>query len=102
MKKALKIIGIILGSIILVLLVAFQIFAASKAKQAKNLYAQLGEEAPALIVDGLSFRDLNKNGKLDVYEDSHAATENRISDLIAQMTLEENYLHYSSSVYYLN
>jgi beta-glucosidase len=33
--------------------------------------------------------DLNKNGKMDVYENPKAPIEDRISDLIAQMTLEE-------------
>ncbi len=40
-------------------------------------------------VDGYSFRDLNKNGKLDVYEDSNQPIEKRIQDLLKQMTLEE-------------
>ncbi len=34
-------------------------------------------------------RDLNKNGKLDVYEDPNAPVEDRVSDLLSQMTLEE-------------
>src|SRR6266498_313096 len=33
--------------------------------------------------------DLNKNGKLDIYEDPHAEIEKRINDLLSQMTLEE-------------
>ena len=89
MKKALKIIGITLLSIVVLIIVVFQIFAAGKAKQAKELYAQLGEEVPVISVDGESYRDLNKNGNLDVYEDSRADIEDRISDLIGQMTLEE-------------
>jgi beta-glucosidase len=36
-----------------------------------------------------SFRDLNKNGKLDVYEDPRQPIEARVEDLLAQMTLEE-------------
>jgi beta-glucosidase len=40
-------------------------------------------------VDGYTFRDLNKNGKLDIYEDSRQPIEARISDLLAQMNLEE-------------
>lgn len=40
-------------------------------------------------VDGQVFRDLNKNGKMDVYEDINAPIEDRIADLIAQMTIEE-------------
>lgn len=44
---------------------------------------------PILTVDGLQFKDLNNNGKLDVYEDWRADVEDRIADLISQMTLEE-------------
>jgi len=36
-----------------------------------------------------SYRDLNKNGKLDIYEDSRQPVEKRIQDLLAQMTIEE-------------
>ncbi len=39
--------------------------------------------------DGFLYRDLNKNGKLDVYEDSRQPLEARVNDLISQMTLEE-------------
>ena len=40
-------------------------------------------------IDGNEFRDLNNNGKLDIYEDSKANIEDRIEDLLSQMTLEE-------------
>src|SRR5229473_1842087 len=33
--------------------------------------------------------DLNKNGRMDVYEDPHADIDKRIDDLLSQMTLEE-------------
>ena len=33
--------------------------------------------------------DFNKNGKMDVYEDSSAAIDERIEDLLSQMNLEE-------------
>lgn len=39
--------------------------------------------------DSFAFRDLNKNGKLDIYEDPRQAVEARVEDLLAQMTLEE-------------
>ncbi len=39
--------------------------------------------------DGLPFRDLNKNGKLDIYEDPRQPIEARVEDLLGQMTLEE-------------
>jgi len=39
--------------------------------------------------NGLTFRDLNKNGKLDMYEDSRQPIEARVEDLLGQMTLED-------------
>ncbi len=39
--------------------------------------------------DGFAFRDLNKNGKLDVYEDSRQPIVTRVDDLLSQMTLTE-------------
>src|SRR6185503_12499573 len=36
-----------------------------------------------------AYRDLNKNGKMDVYEDKSQPIEKRINDLLGQMTLEE-------------
>ena len=49
----------------------------------------LGKEAPTLTQDGITFRDLNKNGKLDPYEDPRRPIEERVEDLLQQMTLEE-------------
>jgi beta-glucosidase len=40
-------------------------------------------------IEHYNFRDLNKNGKLDVYEDPNQPIELRIKDLLKQMTLEE-------------
>lgn len=42
-----------------------------------------------LEVDGLQFKDLNSNGTLDVYEDWREDTDDRIADLLSQMTLDE-------------
>lgn len=42
-----------------------------------------------LEVDGLYFKDMNNNGTLDVYEDWRADTEDRVTDLLSQMTLKE-------------
>lgn len=36
-----------------------------------------------------TFRDLNKNGRLDPYEDPTRPIDERVEDLLAQMTLEE-------------
>jgi beta-glucosidase len=54
----------------------------------KNL-SLLGKEAPTLTQDGVTFRDLNKNGKLDIYEDPRRPIAERVEDLLKQMTLEE-------------
>ena len=89
MKKALKIIGIVLGSIIALIVVIVLVFSGMKGKAAKDLYAQLGEEAPKLIVEGKTFRDLNKNGTLDLYEDSRVDVDQRVENLLQQMTVEE-------------
>lgn len=37
----------------------------------------------------VTFRDLNKNGKMDVYEDPRQPLTARVEDLLSQMTLEE-------------
>ncbi len=44
---------------------------------------------PILEVDGLKFKDMNKNGSLDAYEDWRLDTDTRIADLIGQMSPEE-------------
>lgn len=60
-----------------------------EAKKIKTVYNQLGVKAPKLTVDNFTFKDLNKNGKLDLYEDYRNSTETRVDDLLSQMTLEE-------------
>ena len=42
-----------------------------------------------LTVDGYAFKDLNRNGELDVYEDWRLGAEERSEDLAAQLTIEE-------------
>lgn len=46
-------------------------------------------KVPLIVRDGLKFRDLNKNGMLDAYEDWRLPVEQRINDLISKMTPEE-------------
>jgi len=41
------------------------------------------------FVDRPAYRDLNKNGKMDVYEDASKPIAQRVNDLLSQMTLEE-------------
>lgn len=55
---------------------------------AKVLMSSNGE-VKTLIEENKSFRDLNKNGKLDIYEDSRQLVSARVEDLLSQMTIEE-------------
>ena len=52
-------------------------------------FAKLKPEVKTLDIDGMSFRDLNKNDELDQYEDYRIDTAERVEDLVSQMTLEE-------------
>ena len=54
-----------------------------------NYIIRLGPEVKTLYIDGMSFRDLNKNNQLDRYEDHRLDTTHRVEDLLSQMTLEE-------------
>lgn len=72
----------LVGLAVLYLQIAFRL--SSRRNRAK-----LGPPAPRLEVAGLRFRDLNKNGVLDVYEDPRRPVEERVEDLLGQMTLEE-------------
>lgn len=50
----------------------------------------LGKRTVELLkINNLQFKDLNKNGKLDKYEDWRLPSEIRVKDLLAQMTIEE-------------
>jgi len=42
-----------------------------------------------LTIDGLAFKDLNKNGKLDRYEDWRLPVAERAKDLASQMTVDQ-------------
>ena len=43
-----------------------------------------------LEVEGYAFKDLNRNGKLDKYEDWRLSSAERAKDLASQLSLEEN------------
>lgn len=50
----------------------------------------IGARAKALLtLDGKQFKDSNGNGRLDPYEDWRRPVQERIDDLVGQMTLEE-------------
>ena len=97
MNKALKIllkgllfaVGGLLGLILLIILFVSlkeRIAANRTLKKCQPLEAG---EVRTLTAGGFRFRDLNKNGRLDIYEDPRMTAEDRVEDLLAQMTLEE-------------
>ena len=63
----------------------------TQTNESEKTVPQLALEKTSVKVeaDGIQFRDLNKNGTLDTYEDINASIPDRVEDLIGQMTLEE-------------
>lgn len=56
----------------------------------KTSQAKLGFRSAQIIKKaGLEFKDLNKNDKLDPYEDWRLPVETRVQDLISKMSIEE-------------
>ncbi len=89
MRRALKIAGYTLLVIVTICVIGISyVFISAKSNSTKYL-DQLGNEAPPIILNGIYYRDLNKNGKLDIYEDPRRDVDARVADLVSQMTLEE-------------
>lgn len=56
----------------------------------RNLDELVRQQSGAIKSEkGYSYRDLNQNGRLDIYEDPRQPVEARVEDLLAQLTLEE-------------
>ena len=89
MKKILKTILKIIAGIIVLLFTILVVYYIILSVKISKIYDQLGDEAKVITVDGHSFRDLNKNGSLDVYENKNANLNDRVDDLVSQMSLEE-------------
>lgn len=54
-----------------------------------TLLLMTGASAVAQRIYHRGWIDFNKNGKMDVYENPHAPIDDRVADLVAQMTTEE-------------
>ncbi len=89
MKKLFVVLAKIIGVLLAVLLITYLVFYIKWHLESSSNMKLAGVEAPVLKVDNLEFRDLNKNGKLDTYEDFRKNIDDRIDDLIGQMSLEE-------------
>ncbi len=89
MKRLLKVLGYCLLSIVFLLLLGLgYLFISAKWISHTNL-SKLSPAPRTILENGLTFRDLNKNGKLDIYEDRRQSISARVDDLLRQMTLEE-------------
>ena len=88
MKTIIKLVVRVLTiAVIVAALYAVNLFLKPVSKMKASL-AQSSIAAP-INVDGEAFRDLNRNGSLDPYEDHRVVTTDRVEDLLSQMTLEE-------------
>ena len=89
MKQLLKVLSIGLLSLLsLAILVGIALYY-KKANTVEKKYQLLGERAANIIQEGITFRDLNKNGKLDPYEDFRNPIDSRVEDLMGRMQLDE-------------
>ena len=88
MKKHLTIQKQLNSSFLLVLNLLFRLSSCSERPTVTQ--PELGVKSVKLLQEnGLQFKDLNKNDKLDKYEDWRLTTDERVADLLEQMTLEE-------------
>jgi len=89
MKRSGKIFAYVLVGLILIFVLVFAFFTIKwKLASSRNM-ALLGPDAPKLTINGYQFRDLNKNGRLDTYEDSRAELNDRVDNLTQLMSIEE-------------
>ncbi len=76
--------------LLMVLVAANNIFFAQQPSKPVTKQPVLGyRSAKILTINGLSFKDLNRNNKLDKYEDWRLPYEERTKDLLSQMSVEE-------------
>jgi len=65
------------------------LYAQAGSKPVQQRRAVVAHSSPILERQGLRFKDLNKNGVLDPYEDWRLSSSARAEDLVRRMTLEE-------------
>ena len=88
LKRILKILLIVLGFLLIVVLAgAFYFNGAFLSFGLKQ--SQPDSDIAEIQADGFSFRDLNRNGSLDAYEDARLSIADRAEDLLGRLSLEE-------------
>jgi beta-glucosidase len=87
-KLLLKLLISIIGLVVVLAIVAFVYLNRNFLNFAvKDKYAE--DPAKEITFEGFKFRDLNRNGKLDTYEDNRQPVEARVKDLLGQLTPDE-------------
>lgn len=89
MKKLVKVVGYTFLAVLALILAGLLWFYFTRTSAAKKAQARATPPPPILNMDAHAFRDLNKNGALDIYEDSRQPIAARVEDLLRQMTLAE-------------
>ncbi len=90
MKRAKIANNLFLSGLITLLLVSVISCRQTKDQDKKTEQAVLGHRSAKLLdTDGYQFKDLNKNGKLDAYEDWRLPYEERSKNLVSLMSLEQ-------------
>ena len=79
-----KLLALLMAMVLLT--AAMPVFAAETDVQQAEL---LATTVDLISQDGYQFKDLNKNGELDAYEDWRLSAEERAQDLLSQMTANE-------------
>ncbi|HPG34656.1 MAG TPA: glycoside hydrolase family 3 N-terminal domain-containing protein, partial [Lentimicrobium sp.] len=88
LKIGLKVLLVIIGLVIIVAIVgAIYINKNFLNIDKKDKFSKV--EIKEITVDGYTFKDLNRNGALDIYEDARQPVEARVTDVLSQMTQEE-------------
>lgn len=89
MKIFFKGVGYFLTIVIIIVISLFGYYYFSRTNPIRAAKEKMGPPVDTLSIDGLAFRDLNKNGILDPYEDRRVSTVKRVNDLLSRMSIEE-------------
>ena len=85
--RVLKVLGVLLVLLIIGVYFVYRYFDAIFLSFEEDFAEK--RDFKELTIDGYTFLDRNENGQLDIYEDDRQAIENRVADVLSQMTLEE-------------
>ncbi len=92
MKKTLKILVRVFIAVLgltVVIVVAAAFYFNSNIINSEKRSKYKGPDIKEITDKDYTFRDLNRNDELDIYEDARLSLEERANDLLSQMTLEE-------------